>query len=151
MKNHQLSEQEIEALFEEEKVGRLATHNHDGFPYITPVHFVYFKGKIYIHGLIKGQKLDNIKNNPKVCFEIDRMEGLLPDERPCDVNTEYRSVVAFGSAVMIENSDIKTEILNRVVQKYMPHLSGRPFSENMVNGTGIIEISISGCTGKYYR
>jgi hypothetical protein len=150
MKNHQMSEREIDILFEEEKVGRIATLNSDGFPYVVPVHFVYAEGKIYIHGLIKGQKLDNIQKNPKVCFEIERMEGFLPDERPCDVNTEYKSVVAFGSAALVENPDEKKEILNMIVHKYMPHLSGKPFPQNMVNGTGVIEISITARTGKYY-
>ena len=100
MKTHRMSESEIEALFGEAQVGRLATLNPDGFPYVTPVHFVYYKGKIYIHGLIKGQKIDNLKANPKVCFEIDKMIGFLPSELPCDVNTEYRSVIAFGAAAM---------------------------------------------------
>ena len=151
MKTHRMSESEIEALFGEAQVGRLATLNPDGFPYVTPVHFVYYKGKIYIHGLIKGQKIDNLKANPKVCFEIDKMAGFLPSELPCDVNTEYRSVIAFGAAAMIERPDEKTEILERIVRKYMPQLAGRPFPENMVKGTGIIEISISECTGKYYK
>ena len=151
MKTHQLSEPEIKALFLEAQVGRLATLNADGFPYITPVHFVYRGGRIYIHGLIKGQKIDNIKNDPRVCFEIDRMDHLIPHELPCEVNTAYQSIIAFGTASMVENPEKKIEILNEVVGKYMPGLSGRPFPENMLKGTGIIEISISGVTGKYYR
>ncbi len=61
MKSHQLTERQIESLLLEEQVGRLATINANGFPYITPVHFIYFNKKIHIHGLNKGQKIDNIK------------------------------------------------------------------------------------------
>ncbi len=151
MKTHQLSEPEIEALFLEAQVGRLATLNSDGFPYITPVHFVYCGGRIYIHGLIRGQKIDNIRNDPRVCFEIDRMDHLIPHELPCEVNTAYQSIVAFGTASMVEEEERKIEILKAVVEKYMPGLSGRAFPENMLKGTGIIEISVAAVTGKYYR
>ena len=151
MKTHQMSEAEIESLFLEAQVGRLATLNADGFPYITPVHFVYRQGKIYIHGLVSGQKIDNIKNDPRVCFEIDRMDHIIPHELPCEVNTAYQSIIAFGTAEMVEEDEEKIEILKTVVEKYMPTLSGRPFPENMLNGTGIIEISITEITGKYYR
>jgi nitroimidazol reductase NimA-like FMN-containing flavoprotein (pyridoxamine 5'-phosphate oxidase superfamily) len=86
MKTHRMSESEIEALFGEAKVGRLATLNPDGFPYVTPVHFVYYKGKIYIHGLIKGQKNRQPQGNPKVCFEIDKMVRL------CRANSRATSI-----------------------------------------------------------
>lgn len=93
MKKHQISFPEIEEILKEQKVGRIATLNPNGFPYITPVHFVYENNRIYIHGLRKGQKIDNITGNPNVCFETEEMQGLILDEKPCDVNTAYKSVI----------------------------------------------------------
>lgn len=151
MKTHQMSETEIASLFTEAQVGRIATIDSNGFPYIAPVHFVYFNSKIYIHGLIRGQKIDNIKNNPKVCFEVDKMERMLLDDLPCDVNTEYTSIVAFGMATMIEKHGDKIAVLEKFVEKYVPHLAGKTFPENVVKGTGVIEVAITECTGKYYK
>ncbi|WNY23814.1 hypothetical protein MmiHf6_11350 [Methanimicrococcus hongohii] len=152
MKTHQLSKDEINLLLKEEGVGRLATAGTNRFPYITPVHFVYDNQKIYIHGLIRGQKLDNIAANPNVCFEIERFETLImPDDNsPCDVNTQYKSVIITGTAKMVEDEKAKEDVLNKIVEKYTPILSGLPFG-NSIKGTGVIEISVKECTGKYYK
>ncbi len=151
MKSHQLTERQIESLLLEEQVGRLATFNANGFPYITPVHFVYFNNKIYIHGLNKGQKIDNIKNDKKVCFEVDKMERFLLAERPCDVNTEYLSVIILGEAKMLDNEDEKIEPLRKIVKKYTPSLAGEAFPEKVIKATSVIEVSVIECTGKFYK
>ena len=98
MKKYQISFPEVEEILKEQKVGRLATLNSNGYPYITPVHFIYENNRIYIHGLSKGQKIDNIKNNSNVCFVTEEMLGLLLDEKPCYVNTAYKSFIVLGKA-----------------------------------------------------
>jgi len=154
MKTHQLEMKEIESLLETETVGRLATVGAAGTPYVIPVHYVYCNQKIYIHGLIRGLKIDNINSNPNVCFEIDKFEQLIyPEEKsPCDVNTQYRSVIITGTAKMVDDADekLKSDILNLIVEKYTPSLAGAPFG-NAIKATGVIEITIKEVTGKYYR
>ena len=152
MKTHQLEKNEINSLLATERVGRLATADADGVPYITPVHYVYFNQKIYIHGLIRGQKIDNITANPKVCFEIDQFEKfIMPEEEsPCDVNTQYQSVIITGTASLVNDEKLKAEVLDLIVEKYTPSLSGAPFG-NSIKATGVIEIEIKEMTGKYYR
>lgn len=151
MKSHQLTDKQIEDLLSKEHIGRLATLNSNGFPYVTPVHFIYSNKKIYIHGLIKGQKIDNIQNNSKVCFEIDKMKKFLLAELPCDVNTEYVSAIIIGEAKILENVEEKSEVLKKIVEKHVPSLIGREFSKNMLKATGVIEISVIEWTGKYYK
>ena len=46
-------------------IGRMATLDSDGYPYITPVNFVYFQDRIYFHCAPKGEKLDNLDRNPR--------------------------------------------------------------------------------------
>ena len=150
MKKYQISFLGIEEILKEQKVGRLATLNLNGYPYVTPVHFVYENNCIYIHGLSKGQKIDNIKNNSNVCFEIEEMLGLILDEKPCDVNTAYKSVIILGNAKLVEGEK-KVEALKAVVSKYTPHLANIPFSENMLKATSVIEIEIVEATGKRYE
>lgn len=152
MKQHQLSKEEIDEVLKNATVGRIATHSENGYPYIVPVHFIVHEGKIYIHGLIKGQKISNLLQNDKVGFEADEMGAILPDsENPCDTNTEFRSVIVLGTARMIEDNALKEEVLHAVVAKYTPQLSHLPFSEKMMKATGIIEIVPVETTGKYYK
>lgn len=152
MKQHQLTDREVNEVLANAQVGRIATHNEDGYPYIVPVHYVMHQGRIYIHGLIKGQKISNLLRNNKVCFEVDEMGEIIPDtENVCDTNTAFRSVIALGTAQMIEDKALKEDILHLVVGKYTPQLSHLNFPENMLKATGIIEISIAEITGKYYK
>ncbi|MDO9055373.1 MAG: pyridoxamine 5'-phosphate oxidase family protein [Sulfuricurvum sp.] len=152
-KNHLLTQEQIEALFKRAEVGRIATLNKDGYPYVLPMHFVYADSKIYVHGLPKGQKIDNIKSNPKVCFEIDEMISLLYDgiEEACDVNTEFNSIIVQGNAIIVEEFSEKREALSKIVEKFTPHLMEKELPDAMINGTAVIRIDIVECIGRYYK
>jgi nitroimidazol reductase NimA-like FMN-containing flavoprotein (pyridoxamine 5'-phosphate oxidase superfamily) len=105
-----------------------------------------------VHGLIKGQKISNLIQNNKVGFEVDEMGAIIPDfENACDTNTAYKSVIILGSAQMVDDPALKITILNSIVAKYTPQLSHLSFPEKMMRATGIIEIQIIECTGKYYK
>ncbi len=151
MKKHQLNEEQITEILIKAPVGNIATINENGYPYVVPVHFIYHDSKVYIHGLPRGQKISNISVNKKVCFEVYNMKGLILDEAPCDVNTEYESVVIMGTATIIKDYELKGIVLNKIVEKYTPHLDGIKLPDNMMRGTGLIEVNIEECTGKYYK
>jgi nitroimidazol reductase NimA-like FMN-containing flavoprotein (pyridoxamine 5'-phosphate oxidase superfamily) len=151
MKEHQLTEEQRNLLLDCAHVGHLGTIGGDGFPYVTPVHFVLMGGNIYIHGLIRGQKLKNIKSNPKVCFEVESKHRYLHAENPCDTNTAYRSVICFGQAALLDDKEKTIRILDAIVEKYAPEHKGRSYPENMLKMTGVIEIKVLESTGKYFE
>ncbi|RXK14500.1 nimA protein [Halarcobacter mediterraneus] len=152
-KTHLLTEEQISDLFSRSEVGRLGTYSEDGYPYILPMHFVYFDNKIYMHGLPKGKKIDNIKFNSNVCFEIDEMISLLYEgvENPCDVNTEFNSIILRGRASLINDFNEKHTALSKIVEKFTPHLKNKELPEKMVKGTAVIRIDILDYVGRYYK
>ena len=152
MKEHPLTDDQIHALLTASHVGTLATLDADGTPYALPVHFVWEDGNVYIHGLPQGRKLDNIARDGRVSFMTYRMDGLLmPDnDIPCDVNTQYQSVVIRGTASLVNDEERKVAILRRIVSKYTPRLANRPLPPAMVAGTAVIEVTPSAISGKYY-
>ncbi len=152
MKQHQLSKAEIDDVLNKGQVGSLATYNENGFPYVVPVHYIVYEEKIYIHGLIQGQKISNLIRNDKVGFEVYEMISIIPDEvSPCDVNTEFRSVIILGIAKMIDDSAKKETVLKLIVEKFAPQLSHISFPEEMMKATGIIEIDPVEITGKFFK
>lgn len=152
MKEHPLSQEEIEALLLAEHVGNLGIVSPKGFPYITPVHFVLIDGKIYIHGLRVGQKIEYLKANPKIGFEVYRMNGLIHDpELPCDTNTDYQSVIILGTAKMVEDDALKIKVLDEVVKKFTPQHAGKTYPSAMLKATGVIEITPTETTGKFFK
>ena len=153
MKTHQLTAEQINELLTKAETATLATINSDGSPYVTPVHYVYKDGKIYIHGLPAGHKVDNIKRNSAVCFNTYSMLGYLLDSegKPCDTNTAYQSVTVQGNAGFVEEKSEKVKVLNYIVEKYTPQLAGKELPEAMVNGTGVIVLQPVEITGKYWE
>jgi uncharacterized protein len=80
----ELSPAEIAALLEEQLVGRIGCHA-DGLTYVVPVIYAYDSGSVYVLST-EGQKVDMMRANPEVCFEVDRYDG----------PGSWRSVVAQG-------------------------------------------------------
>lgn len=85
---------------------RLGLHNGE-YPYVVPLSYGYeaknSKLVFYTHSAKKGLKLDLIENNPKVCVEIDGMNGYVETER--GVTTNYRSFIGFGTAEIADYND----------------------------------------------
>ena len=92
MKEFTMKNKAIKNLLDRSKLGRISTIGADGYPYTVAIHFIYLNDKIYLHGLPVGEKIDNIKNNSKVCFEVDEYTKLLVDDlkTPCDADAEYK-------------------------------------------------------------
>jgi uncharacterized protein len=121
----------LEAILAEGRVGRMATTGADGYPYITPVNYVYHDGSIYFHCAPAGEKIDNLKRDPRVCFEVDIPLAYLDldyyGENPegCGVTQFYQSVIIRGRAEIVVDLDEKVAALNRLVASH--EKPGRPF------------------------
>ena len=150
MRTHQLGADRIGELLDEAEVGHLATVGPDGFPYVVPVHHVRLDGRLYVHGLKQGQKLDNIARDPRVGFEVFALDGYLHGDSPCDTNTAYRSVVVRGLAKVVEDEELIRRALSAVVEKYAPRHRGRDFGEAFLAITSVVEITPEEITGKYW-
>jgi len=114
---------EIARILESINIGRLATIDAEGFPYVTPVNFVFMRERIYFHCAIQGEKLENLVREPKVGFEVDQPLAYLevrfnPDRLPCRAHQFYRSVIIRGRARIVTESALKTAALNALLAKH---------------------------------
>lgn len=115
--------QDIARVLERCRVGRLATNGADGFPYIVPLNFVYWRGAVYFHCAHQGEKMDNIRRDPKVCFEVDIPLSYVGREcnrhlPPCQVHQLYHSVIIRGTAEIVEAIDEKLGALNAMMASH---------------------------------
>jgi nitroimidazol reductase NimA-like FMN-containing flavoprotein (pyridoxamine 5'-phosphate oxidase superfamily) len=140
--------EEMESLLREALVGCLATVGPDGSPYTTPLHFVYHQGKIYFHSALKGRKVDNIRANPRVCFEVHELIKIVQGQRACDFGTRYCSVLAFGRARSLPDGAEKVAVLTALAKKYAGGQAVEPPTPKRAKGTEVIEIIIEEMTGK---
>ncbi len=114
---------EIQRILSLTNIGRLATNGQDGYPYITPVNFVSLAGSIYFHCAPRGEKLDNLIRDPRVCFEVDVPLsyidiGLDPNRPICHLHQFYHCVIIRGSASVVKDSTLKVDVLNALIAKH---------------------------------
>ncbi len=113
---------QIDRFLTETRVGTLSMRDLEGQPYAVPVNYVYWNGKIYIHGLGSGKKNDVLAANPAVYFTVFAEFGTVTDAVPCKCDTSYFSVALFGQAVLVRDLDEKTGALRRFLEKFTPGL-----------------------------
>ncbi len=139
----------IQVMLEQSPVGRIATINRQGIPVIKPVNFLFYDGKIYIHSSKKGEKIGDIRRGSPVCFEIDEPIAFVTAKGPaCKASYYYRSIIAKGKATLMNKRDKKLEILERMMAKYQPEGGYEAITEEVLEKTAVIEISIEKITGK---
>ncbi len=150
------SKEKIAQFLNSEHVGRIASVDENGFPQVIPMNFVFLNDAIYMHSHTKGEKLDNIRKNSKVGFEVDRELEFLPSyfEDPKDASladTLYISVIIKGNGLIIEDRSEKTVALNALMQKYQPEGKYEPLTSQMqvVDEVAIIKVIPNSITGKY--
>lgn len=164
------SKKKIIEFLNKQPVGRIASIDANGYPQIIPMNFVYIEANnfdinsfytqksdgIYMHSHPFGEKLDNIRRNTKVGFEVDQHICFLPSYyfHPTDASqadTLYISVVIKGSAIIIRDNEEKAQALNGLMKKYQ--IEGRyeilTPTMSSVHEVSVIKIIPEEMRGKY--
>ena len=136
---------EIEEIIRKASICRLALSDN-GTPYIVPVCFGYENDTLYFHSATEGRKLDILKRNNRVCFEMDIETKLAMAEKGCTCGMKYRSVIGFGTASVVEDQAGKQKGLDTIMRQY----SGPEgdYSQEALNRTTVIKVEIESLTGK---
>jgi nitroimidazol reductase NimA-like FMN-containing flavoprotein (pyridoxamine 5'-phosphate oxidase superfamily) len=87
-------------------------------PYIVPISFGYKDNTIYLHSSRKGTKINLIKQNKNVCFEVDTFYETLPSDEPCSYYMKYQSIVGYGTATILEDEKEIKEGLKIIIDRY---------------------------------
>ena len=150
------SKDKIIKFLSEESTGRISSIDKEGFPQIIPMNFVFLDNSVYMHSHIRGEKIENIKRNSKVGFEVDRNLEFLPSyfSDPDDASladTLYISVVIKGEAILVEDKKEKILALNGLMKKYQPEGRYIPMREDMdvLDATAVIKVTPKEMNGKY--
>jgi len=123
----------------------------DNEPYVVPMNYGYAledeKLTVYLHSAVQGKKLDMIRANPNVFFEIDC--DLMPFEGrvPCQYGLVYSSVMGRGKATIVEDVEEK----KRAMSILMKTQTGKDFTfeDRLVTIVTVIRIDVSEYTAKH--
>lgn len=164
------SKKKIIEFLHNQPVGRIASIDINGYPQVIPMNFVFVQADdphtnsqsiiksdaVYMHSHPFGEKLDNIKRNEKVGFEVDQHICFLPSFyfHPTDASqadTLYISVVIKGNASIVEDNKEKASALNALMKKYQKegrYQTLHPYMSS-VNEVTVIKIVPKEMHGKY--
>ncbi len=104
---------EIDQFLTCARIGRIGLISKEG-PYIVPVGYGYSEGKIFFHTCQEGMKMDIIRANPNICFEVD--------ESLSDASLA-KSVIIMGQAEIIEEKKLMMPYLKKLIDKYRVPIS----------------------------
>ena len=135
----------IEKIIRDSIVCRVAM-SKDSIPYVVPMCFGYENNTIYLHGAVKGKKIDILKSNPNVCVEFDIKSEVMESDKACDFDMKYESVIACGKAVFLEDLNEKRAAFNTITKQYSTKTFNIP--DIALRHIAAIKIDITDITGK---
>ncbi len=123
----------------------------DNEPYVVPMNYGYtMEGEklvVYLHSAVRGKKLDMIKVNPKVFFEIDCDVVPFDGVMPCQYGVTYSSIMGRGIAQIVEDVEEKKKAMSVLMKTQ----TGKDFSfvDRLVSMVAVIRIDVSEYTAKH--
>lgn len=120
--------EEIRKVLEDCKVCRLGIVD-EGAPYIVPMNMACdYDGEkliLYFHCAREGKKLELLRKNPRIGFEMDREIALVEGNMPCQYSYRYESIIGSGHAQIVEDEQEKSKALASI----MKHQTGKEFDD----------------------
>ncbi|HZK11900.1 MAG TPA: pyridoxamine 5'-phosphate oxidase family protein, partial [Atribacterota bacterium] len=118
-------------------------------PYVIPMNFGYRNNYIYLHSAGEGRKLDILRNNDKVCVEFDADVELVQSQEACKTSMKYKSILFFGTAIILKNIAEKKRALDIIMHHYYRHsLATFHYPEDALEKIIIIKVKVNQMTGK---
>jgi uncharacterized protein len=119
-------------------------------PYVVPLCYGYRDGALYAHSAREGRKLDLLRRNPAVCFDVSVDVELAPGDHPCRWNMRYRSVIGAGRATLVDDPEDKRAAMDIIMAHYggQPEGGRYPYEEAILGNTIIIRVDVESLSGK---
>ena len=123
----------------------------DNEPYVVPMNYGYImedgKLTLYLHSAVRGKKLDMMRTNPRVFFEIDCDRMPFEGKLPCQYGLVYSSIMGRGKATIVEDVEEKKQAMTMLMKTQ----TGKDFSfdDKLVGIVAVIRIDVAEYTAKH--
>ena len=143
----------IRSFLKKAKIGHIAS-SVDGQSFINTSTFWFDEEnhQIIFHSNVAGRVRSNIENNPKVSFEASELGRFLPSNVALEFSLQYRSVIVFGRARVVKDTDEARRLLYGLIGKYFPEMTAgkeyREITDKELRATSVYAIEIGSWSGK---
>lgn len=135
----------LETILQSATICRLGIHNGN-YPYVVPMNYGYDGKYIYFHCARQGKKLDLLRKDNRVGFEIEAEHELVKGPKSCDWTTKYRSVFGQARVEIVDDATAKRKGLDAIMQQHGKMENA--YSDAMVNHIYILKLHIEAISGK---
>ena len=108
----ELTSGQIENVLHSLIIGRIGCYANNK-TYVVPITYAYDGQYVYGHTK-EGMKIDMMRKNPKVCFEVDVMENM----------SNWRSVIAWGKFEELKTRTDREMGMQKLIDRILPLLTG---------------------------
>jgi nitroimidazol reductase NimA-like FMN-containing flavoprotein (pyridoxamine 5'-phosphate oxidase superfamily) len=139
----------IEEIIGKADVCRIALAN-DNIPYIVTMNFGYKaapESVLYFHCANEGKKLDMIKKNNLVCFEMDTDHEIYKGNNGCDWGMKFSSIIGNGYISIVTEEEARKEGLDCIMKQYGGDREYN-YNEKVLGRTTVLRLKIREMTGK---
>jgi nitroimidazol reductase NimA-like FMN-containing flavoprotein (pyridoxamine 5'-phosphate oxidase superfamily) len=127
------------------RVCRLAMVDGDR-PYLLPLTFAVDGDDLVLHSSRAGKKIEVLRRNPAVSFEVEEGVEVAPAETACDFNMRFRTVIGVGEVEFVEDLAEKGRLLALFGPRY--GAPPEPLPEQEIRATQVLRVRVRSLTGK---
>lgn len=122
----------------------------DGKPVVIPTSYVRVDDDVYIHGSAASRMLRSLEEGIDVCVTVTLIDGLVLARSAFHHSLNYRSVVIFGKAKAVDESDEKMRALHAFTEHVVPGRWAdiRPPDENELRATLVLRLRLAEVSAK---
>lgn len=126
-------------------------------PYVVALNFGYERQGdsvvIYLHSAYEGRKMDILRKNPNVFFQMDCVNELAADgkENPCSYYWKFDSVTGSGKVEFIEDLNEKARALNCIIRHLKKTEDNLEFPEEKLRKTCVYRVCSADISGKRHE
>lgn len=122
----------------------------DGQPYCTPTLFWREGSRLYWHGSSASRMLRNLSEGEPACLTVTHLDSLILARCGFNHSADYRSVMAFGKARIVEDQAEKERALVMMVDRFFPGRTAmlRASSTQEIKATAVIYMDIERASAK---
>ena len=124
--------------------------SQDDKPFSIPTAFVRINDHLYIHGSVGSHFIMALEKGLPVCIVVTLMDALVVAKSAFHHSVNYRSVVVFGNAAKVSDTETKvkafTDLTNKMVPDSWDYL--RPLKDKEVIKTTVLRFSLVAASAK---
>ena len=122
----------------------------DGQPYCTPTLFWREGTRLYWHGSSASRMLRNLSDGEPACLTASHIDSLVLARCGFNHSIDYRAVMAFGRARLIEDRHEKERALTMMVERFFPGRTAvlRQSSKQEIKATAVVTMEIERASAK---